>query len=111
MPQPKVNPEHFLYIIFDTTHLSYIGRKTAARNRSFEVVPDNILSVVDSDDGLEALIKIPGADQAWQAGNGWSAVENKPNGINKVYTISNHNELLDLLHTGTNWSNTREVNI
>ena len=107
MAQPKVNPEHFRYIIFDTTHASYNGRKTAANNRSKEIVPGNILSVVESDDGLEALIKIPGADPAWQAANVWSAVEDAPNGILKVYTTSNHDELLDLLHTGTNWSKTR----
>ncbi len=107
MPQPKVNPEHFRYLILDTAHPSFNGRRNAARARSAEVVPDNILSVVMSDDGLQALIKIPGADSAWVADNGWSQVENAPNGILRIFTRFTHHELIDLLATDANWSNTR----
>ncbi len=109
MAQPKVNPEHFLYILFDTSHPSYNGRKTAANARSKQIVPDNILSVVVGDDGTEAYIKIPGANPAWQAENGWSQVENAPNGIKKIWTISNHDELLELIRIGDNWTWLREI--
>lgn len=108
MPQPDVKPEEFRYLILRTTHPSYNGRRTSAEARSLEVVPDNVLSIVLSDPGTQkALIKIPGADPEWIADNAWAEVEDAPNGVLRIFTMSTHDELLLLLKTDPDWSNTQ----
>ncbi len=107
MAQPKVNPEHFRYMIIDAGHPSFARRRTDANERSLEIVPDNILSVKISDDGQQALIKIPGADTAWINGNSWVKTENANKGVYNIYTWATHGDLATLLSTDTNWSNTQ----
>lgn len=102
-----VNPDDFLYLILDTTHLSYLNKLEDSEKRSKTGLPDNILSIVPNDDGTQALVKIPFADADWRATKTWVSSRDISEGVIDVFTWSTHSELLKLLATHPNWSRTR----
>ncbi len=108
MAQPKVNPGHFLYTRLATAHGSFPARIAGAGSRSKQTCPDNNFSIVLSDDGLEAVCKIAGADPEWISGQPWARPPIPVSGVLDLYTKDDHHRLLALFADDPNWSKTRE---
>ncbi len=104
----KTNPEHFLYARLSTAHGSYNGRITAGENQSKATVPNNDFSIISSDDGLETVCKIVGADPTWLSGQPWAKPPVPASGVLDLYTHDDHGRLLTLIRTDPNWADMRD---
>lgn len=94
------------WFLLDTAHADYARAIADCGNRHKRRWPNNILSIVPSDDGSRALVKSDSMDVAYRRGK-WAERVRGGGLMKDIYDRSDHHRALVLLRTAP-WSNTRD---
>ena len=93
------------WFLLDTTHPAYNGARALCGARHARNWPQNILSIVLSDDGTQALVKSDSMGKAFRKGK-WAEKKVLGGVLLDIFDRSDHSRVFAFLSTAA-WSNTR----